>query len=85
MVEAGVHDLRVDEMTVVFSTYQSIEVVAEMQAMTGLVFDLVVCDEAHRTAGVSSVGERDSVFGLIHDNEVVPAVKRLYLTAPEYG
>lgn len=81
LVEAKVHDLPSDEMTVVFSTYQSIEVVAEMQAKTGLVFDLVVCDEAHRTAGVSSVGDKDSTFGLVHDNDVVPAVKRLYMTA----
>jgi predicted helicase len=81
LVEAGVNQLPSDEMTVVFSTYQSIGVVAEMQAKTGLVFDLIVCDEAHRTAGVSSVGEKDSAFGLVHDNEVVPAIKRLYMTA----
>jgi predicted helicase len=81
LAEAKVHDLPSDEMTVVFSTYQSIEVVAEMQAKTGLVFDLVVCDEAHRTAGVSSVGDKDSALGLVHDDELVPAVKRLYMTA----
>lgn len=81
LVEAKVHELPSDEMTVVFSTYQSIEVVAEMQAKTGLVFDLVVCDEAHRTAGVSSVGDKDSAFGLVHDNDVIPAGKRLYMTA----
>jgi predicted helicase len=81
LVEAGVHQLPSDEMTAVFSTYQSIEVVAEMQAQTGLVFDLVVCDEAHRTAGVASVGDRDSAFGLVHDNDVIPAAKRLYMTA----
>lgn len=45
-----------DGLTVVFSTYQSIDVVAEAQAallaQTGGafgVFDFVVCDEAHRT------------------------------------
>jgi predicted helicase len=81
LVEAGVHRLPPDEMTVVFSTYQSIEAVAEMQVKTGLVFDLVVCDEAHRTAGVSSVGDKDSAFGLVHDNDVIPAAKRLYMTA----
>ncbi len=32
LIAAGVADLPADEMTVVFSTYQSIEVVADMQA-----------------------------------------------------
>ena len=40
-------------MTVIFSTYQSIQVVADLQTVTGLILDLVVCDEAHRTAGTS--------------------------------
>jgi len=81
LVEARAHELPADAMTVVFSTYQSIEVVAAMQAKTGLVFDLVVCDEAHRTAGVSSVGDKDSAFGLVHDDDVIPAARRLYMTA----
>ena len=59
LVEAGVHELRQTQMTVVFSTYQSIQVVADMQAATGHTFDLVVCDEAHRTAGVASVEGED--------------------------
>lgn len=81
LTAAGVHDLPADEMTVVFSTYQSIQVVADMQAATGHTFDLVVCDEAHRTAGVASVKGEDSAFALVHDNSIVPAAKRLYMTA----
>jgi len=81
LVEAGVHTLPPDEMTVVFSTYQSIQVVADMQAKTGHRFDLVVCDEAHRTAGVASVGDKDSAFALVHADEIIPAAKRLYMTA----
>jgi predicted helicase len=81
LAQAGVHNLPADEMTVVFSTYQSIEVVSEMQAATGLTFDLIVCDEAHRTAGVASVGGEASTFALVHDNAAIPAVKRLYMTA----
>lgn len=81
LVDAGVHELSANEMTVVFSTYQSLQVVADMQAATGHVFDLVVCDEAHRTAGVASVGGETSAFALVHDNAVVPAAKRLYMTA----
>lgn len=81
LTEAGVHKLPADEMTVVFSTYQSIQVVADMLAATGHTFDLVVCDEAHRTAGVASVKGEDSAFALVHDNAIVPSAKRLYMTA----
>ena len=39
-------------MVVIFSTYQSIEVIALAQNNLGMrPFDLVICDEAHRTAG----------------------------------
>ena len=39
-------------MVVIFSTYQSIEVIALAQNKLGMrPFDLVICDEAHRTAG----------------------------------
>lgn len=81
LIAAGVHQLPAGEMTVVFSTYQSIQVVADMQAATGHTFDLVVCDEAHRTAGVASVAGQDSAFALVHDNAIIPASKRLYMTA----
>lgn len=49
-------------MTVVFSTYQSIGVIAKAQSalITDLgeeaVFDLIICDEAHRTTGVILAG-----------------------------
>ena len=81
LIAAGVHKPAAGEMTVVFSTYQSIQVIADMQASTGHTFDLVVCDEAHRTAGVASVKGEDSAFALVHDNEIIPAAKRLYMTA----
>jgi predicted helicase len=81
LVEAQVHQRAGETMTVVFSTYQSIEVIESVQRKTGLVFDLVVCDEAHRTAGVASVGEVDKVFSIVHDDLRIPAAKRLYMTA----
>lgn len=81
LIDAGVAEPPADAMTVVFATYQSIEVVAAVQAATGLEFDLVVCDEAHRTAGVASLDGEDKVFALVHDNSVVPAASRLYMTA----
>lgn len=37
-------------LNVIFSTYQSIEVVHEAQKIANVDFDLVICDEAHRTA-----------------------------------
>lgn len=77
----GVHELPDDKMTVVFSTYQSIDVVADLQALTDLRFDLVVCDEAHRTAGVTEADQAQSHFIRVHDDDRVPAGKRLYMTA----
>lgn len=51
-----------DAMTVVFSTYQSLDVVSKAQAAGGLApFDLIVCDEAHRTTGLTLAGEDTSM------------------------
>ena len=68
-------------ITVIFSTYQSIEVVHQAQQKTGMSFDLVVCDEAHRTAGYTAPGEDHSAFVRVHDNAYIKANKRLYMTA----
>ena len=68
-------------MTVVFSTYQSIAAVAEAQK-TGLPgFDLIICDEAHRTTGVTLTGEDESHFVKVHDADFIKGKKRLYMTA----
>jgi predicted helicase len=72
-------------MTVVFSTYQSIEVLARAQKAwlkNGFPeFDLIICDEAHRTTGVSLAGEDESAFTKVHDPDFIKAKKRLYMTA----
>lgn len=70
-------------MLVVFSTYQSIDVIHEVQRRfpDDLVFDLCVCDEAHRTTGVTRKDEDASAFVKIHDAEYIRAKKRLYMTA----
>lgn len=68
-------------MTVVFSTYQSIDAVAEAQRLRGDTFDLVICDEAHRTTGVTLAEEDESHFVKVHDDAVIPATKRIYMTA----
>jgi predicted helicase len=68
-------------MTVVFSTYQSIDVIAEAQQQGLGDFDLVICDEAHRTTGVTLADSDESHFVKVHDNDVIRAAKRLYMTA----
>lgn len=93
-------------MTVVFSTYQSIEVVAKAQKylMTGempddheitlftkeelaqkdaaeFAFDMIICDEAHRTTGMEESSETNSAFTLVHDNSHILARRRMYMTA----
>ena len=69
-----------ESMTVIFSTYQSLHKVKELQDNGFPVFDLAICDEAHRTAGVSNSND-DANFQLIHDDSFIHARKRLYMTA----
>lgn len=66
---------------VVFSTYQSIQVVADAQRAGLGDFDLIICDEAHRTTGLTLPGEDPSDFVKVHSNGVVRGAKRLYMTA----
>ena len=74
-------------MTVVFSTYQSIDVIAQAQkhllneSNDNAIFDLIICDEAHRTTGVTLAGNDESAFVKVHDNDFLQANKRLYMTA----
>lgn len=80
------------DFIVVFSTYQSIDVVSKAQAKLlhetdgkfGK-FDYIVCDEAHRTTGAKSKNKNESHFTKIHDNDFIQGAKRLYMTAtPRY-
>jgi predicted helicase len=74
------HDRR--HMSVVFSTYHSIEVVSQAQRKHGLpAFDLIVCDEAHRTTGATFDEQDESAFVKVHDAKFIQAGKRLYMTA----
>ncbi len=70
-----------DRRTVVFSTYQSIQVVADAQRLDLGEFDLIICDEAHRTTGLTLPGEDPSDFVKVHHNHVVRGQKRIYMTA----
>ena len=74
-------------MKVVFSTYQSIDVIAKAQEKILAQdknfgeFDLIICDEAHRTTGVTLKNEDESNFVKVHKNDFLKAKKRLYMTA----
>ncbi len=75
------------KMTVVFSTYQSIDVISKAQERLKqkkpefAEFDLIICDEAHRTTGIALTVEDSSSFIKVHDNDFIKAKKRLYMTA----
>ncbi|MGW4232101.1 DEAD/DEAH box helicase [Streptomyces sp. NPDC004980] len=68
-------------LTVVFSTYQSIATIAAAQKKGLGSFDLILCDEAHRTTGVTLSGHDESAFVRVHDDAYLAADRRLYMTA----
>ena len=69
--------LQNNKSKVIFCTYQSLRRIHEVQLDDKIpAFDLVICDEAHRTSGLES-GE----FKQIHDTDYIRAQKRLYMTA----
>jgi len=69
-------------MSVVFSTYHSIDVISRAQHEHGLAdFDLIVCDEAHRTTGATFSDDDESNFVKVHDAAFIRSDKRLYMTA----
>jgi predicted helicase len=71
-----------EHMSVVFSTYHSIDVISRAQHEYHLAaFDLVICDEAHRTTGATFDSDDESTFVRIHDADYIRATKRLYMTA----
>ena len=76
-----------DGMTIVFSTYQSIDVISQAQKELNklynndYIFDLIVCDEAHRTTGQNIKNEEEKAFTKVHSNQNIQSKKRLYMTA----
>ncbi|MEU3228433.1 Helicase associated domain protein, partial [Streptomyces sp. NPDC006976] len=69
------------EGATVFVTLDSLARIEESQhsVFPAPVFDLMVVDEAHRTAG-----SWDKEWTMIHDNTRIPAGRRLYVTATPY-
>ena len=61
---------------VVFSTYQSSEVVEEAIKKSGRTFDLMICDEAHNTTSAGLTAFTRPLY-----DEHIPAGRRLFLTA----
>lgn len=69
-------------MSVVFSTYHSIDVINKAQQLEGLGdFDLIICDEAHRTTGATFDNDSESNFVKVHDQNFIRSKKRIYMTA----
>ena len=64
---------------VVFSTYQSVSVLAKGIPPRFSGFDITIFDEAHRTAGAKS----SVMFSEALDDKNVPSKKRLFMTATE--
>lgn len=60
---------------VIFSTYDSSERVAEALPQ-GFTFDLIICDEAHRIAGLA-----DPSYAACLDDSKLPAMRKLFMTA----
>ena len=89
--EALVKDIKADlslggnSITVVFSTYQSLQTVIEAQNLGAPEFNLVIADEAHRTATDKSKkskasGTTKTDFSLIHQG-LLKTQKTLFMTA----
>lgn len=68
-------------LNVIFSTYQSIQVIHDAQKRGIPEFDLVICDEAHRTTGMILPEEDESHFVRVHNASYIHAKRRLYMTA----
>ena len=80
------------QVSIIFGTYQSGSRIAEALKETGVTANVLVADEAHRTAGLrrkrkaqngtlSDEEQRIRDFTLCHDNEAFPATYRVYQTA----
>ncbi len=72
---------RPDRRVVIFCTYQSTSVIEEAHRRGLGEFDLIICDEAHRTTGLTLKGENPSDFQKVHNNGAIRGKKRLYMTA----
>ena len=63
---------------VIFTTYQSSDVVADVINKVGMTIDLLIADEAHKT-----VGRKEKKFATLLFDENIKFKKRLFMTATE--
>jgi predicted helicase len=73
-------------LNVVFCTYQSLDRLSLAQHIGAPQFDLIICDEAHRTTGIdrefrAGSNQKNSNFVKIHEQDFIKGKKRLYMTA----
>jgi superfamily II DNA or RNA helicase len=68
--------LKSNKNSVIFSTYNSLPAVISAAKTNSTRFDLIIADEAHRTAS-----NRESVFSVIHNDKLLPRKKIVYMTA----
>ena len=74
-----------ERVSVIFGTYQSGHRIAEGLRTSGTTTEVLICDEAHRTAGLrrtkKSTVDQIKDFTLCHDNDKFPSKHRIYQTA----
>ena len=80
-ISQALQETDAEAMTVVFCTYHSLPLVEQAQDDGAPAFELILCDEAHRTTGIDAPGDNTSPFVLVHDSDRIRAEKRLYMTA----
>ncbi|MPB72758.1 type ISP restriction/modification enzyme [Campylobacter fetus] len=75
------NDIKHNKRIIIFSTYQSIDVIVQTQKILKQEISLIISDEAHRTAGFKENDKEDSIFTKVHSNDNLMAKKRLYMSA----
>ena len=68
-----------NNFSVIFSTYHSIDAIVNAMDSNKYEFDIVIFDEAHRTAGAKN----SEMFGLALSDLKIRSKKRLFMTATE--
>ena len=73
-----------DRIGVIFGTYQSSHRIADALVKNGYEIQVMIADEAHRTAGlrrIPKITKRLKDFTVCHDDRMFPAKYRVYQTA----
>lgn len=70
------------ELNIVYCTYQSSTEIWNAQKSNNHKFNLILCDEAHRTAVTEGTTSK-STFAVVHDNSKIRSERRIYMTATD--